>query len=143
VILGLDSPVVVLEGRVAAMLARPLERLVADARRRGEQVEESVLTALSDCERVRRLLAAGRVPAAEPAEPVSEGGRVVPVAHETLSTSAAAELVGCSTSYLRRRARERHLGVKVGTGWRFSPGDLAILVEDRAAPSHRAEAVRS
>lgn len=131
---GLDGPVVVLEARVAAMLARPLERLVVDARRRGERIDPAVLAALEECERVRRVLVTmaqvpQQVPVAEPSEPPDEVD-FVETDHE-LNTEDAAALVGVSSSYLRREARLRHLGRRVGRSWRFSAAELASFHENR------------
>jgi hypothetical protein len=136
VIHGLDGPVVVLEARVAAMLARPLERLVADARRRGEVIDPAVLAAVADCERVRRVLVTlaevpQSVPQAEPPEP-PDGGEGVQQPHD-LGTEDAAALLGVSPSYLRRQARRRRLGRKVGSGWRFDVAELASFIEHRKA----------
>ncbi len=128
---GLDGPVVVLPARAAAILARPLERLVADARRRGETVEECVLEALGDCERVRRALVAQASSAngtAEPDFPVQAAGCG---RDPDLSTQDVAGLLGYSPSYVRRLGRERRLGVKVAGVWRFPVADVVALREQR------------
>lgn len=127
-IVGLDGPVVLVPAKAAAILARPLERLVADARRRGETVDPSVIAALADCERVRRLLVALADGSARgTAEPVFAEPDVEPGHEQTLSTIDAADILGCSASYLRRQARQHRLGVKVGPSWRFAAGDIALL----------------
>lgn len=137
-IVGLDGPVVVLPAQAAAMLARPLERLVADARRRGEQVDPAVLDALIDCERVRRLLVAqggagsARGSANGTTEPDSTSDGVEePRDHLTAVDTAA--LLGCSASYVRRLARGRHLGTKVAGTWLFSPAEVAFLARQPEA----------
>lgn len=114
------------------MLARPLERLVIDARRRGEKVDAAVLDALGDCERVRRLLVAVAGSASGTAEPESEVD-VVQQGHD-LDTSAVADLLGCSQSYVRRLARQRQLGTRVGTTWRFGTAEV-VTFRDREAMS--------
>ena len=137
-ILGLDRPVVVLDAKVAALLARPLERLVADARRRGDPVDPAVLAALGDFERVRRLLVAQAGAGSADgspngtAEPDFEADVVEPPrAHLTAVDTAA--LLGCSPSYVRRLARGRHLGAKVGGTWLFSPAEVAVLARQSEA----------
>ena len=131
-IAGLDGPVVVLSARAAALLARPLERLVVDARRRGETVEACVLEALADCERVRRALvaqsgSANGTPEPDFAELVADSDR-----DPDLSTNDVANILDVSPEYVRRLGRERRLGVKVAGAWRFPVAEVAALRDERA-----------
>lgn len=126
-ILGIDGPVVVLDARVAAMLARPLERLVVDARRRGETIDPAVIAALADCERVRRLLVAVAGSASGTAEPDSAEPDVDSGREPDLSTTDAASLLGWSPSYLRRMARRHRLGIKVNGDWRFPLAEIVTF----------------
>ena len=131
-IVGLDGPVVVVPVRAAVLLARPLERLVADAKRRGENVEPCILEVLADWERLRRALLAQSGSVSGTAEPDSAEPSLDRTHAPDLSTDDAADILGWSPSYLRRQARQHRIGIKVGTDWRFPVAEIVELREKRS-----------
>ena len=130
-----DGPVVVVSGRVAARLYRPLGQLIREARDRGERIDEEVLATAKAIESAGRSYAAGRVMATSDLGPPP-----LPTADVTssstpgewLSTSAVADRLGCTERHVVRLIAEGHLAsTRIGVAHLVEPSELARYLEDR------------
>jgi hypothetical protein len=130
-----DGPVVVVTGRVASRIARPLGRLLREARDRGERVDDEVVAAVTALERASRIYAARRVLAGSvdgTAGPNS--AELAAPSPDELSMAVVAERLGCGERNVTKLIARRHLdGRKVGRTWLVDAGSVARLLYDRSA----------
>ena len=128
------GPLVVVSGRVAARLSRPLAGLVRQAHAAGEHLDEDLIATVAAIERAGREYAASRVRAGsvdgtaelDLAELPSGSGR------DGLSTAETADQLGCSERNVTKLiAANRLAAQRVGRSWLVDPASLAGLIDDR------------
>ena len=130
-----DGPVVVVSGRAAALLSRPLGRLLREARDRGERIDHEVIAIANAIERAGHSYATSRVLATS-----DSGTGALPIADtrspsdpdDWLSTSAVADRLGCGERNVVRLITEgRLVSIRVGRNHRIERSELARYLEDR------------
>lgn len=135
-----DGPAVIISGRVAALLNKPLARLLREARDQGVRVDDEVLSTASAIERASREYVLARVKAGS--ETGSDSGtRAVPITAAPspsvfdgwLSTSAVADRIGCSERYVVRLIHESRLtSRRLGRAHLVDPVEVERFLDDRA-----------
>ena len=132
-ILGDQGPVLVVSGRAAALLAGPLQSLMAAAQRRdGVRFDPELVAVVTEMERVageyRRHVAASLATKSEhvgtPELPTCEPVR-------TMSSMEVAGLLGCSDTNVRGLARRGSLQGRRASPrspWRFDPLDVHAYI---------------
>lgn len=130
------GPTVVVSARVAALMSRPLRRLVAEARNGGERLDDEVLATVSAIDAAGRAYVSGRLLASSDdgmaRRPLAE---LAPssVVDGWLSTSDVADRLGCSERNVVRLIAARRLpSVRVGRAHLIDPAELARYLEDRS-----------
>ena len=131
----LDGPVVIVTGRVASRIARPLGRLLREARDRGERIDDDVAATVSAIERASRSYAARRVLAGSvdgTARPMS--AELTAVSPDELGTTDVATRLGCTErNVIKLLATGRLDGRMVGRSWLVDSGSVARLLEERSS----------
>ena len=128
-----DGPVVVVSGRVAALLCRPLRKLLLKARDDGARLDDDVLATVAAIERAGRAYTSGRLAASDdgtPKRPMTAAASPSDM-HGWFSTSAVADRLGCTERNVRRLiASERLASTRVGRAHLIDPAELARHLED-------------
>lgn len=126
----LDDGTVLLPGPLAAVLARPLRRLVRETSARdGVRPHPTVLAALTALERAEQAHAGGF-----DSETSVVGRGFDASCSATMSATDAAKRLGISPVAVRKAARDGRLaGERVGGAWAFRTEDVQRFEEERRA----------
>lgn len=124
----------IVSARAAALLNRPLRRLLREARERGERIDDEVLATVAAIDRAGHAYASERVLASS-----EFGMSPLPLTEAPscsgsdglLSTSEVADRLGCGERNVVRLISERRLSsVRRGRMHLVDPGVLARYMED-------------
>lgn len=128
-----DGPVVVVTSRVASRIARPLGRLLREAREGGERLDDEVVATVAALERASHHFAASRVAAGS-----ATGTSDLALAELTswsahgLTTGEVADRLGCSERNVTKLLTTGRLtGRRAGRAWLVDPDSVARLLHDR------------
>ena len=130
-----DGPLVIVTGRVASRIARPLGRLLREARDRGERIDDEVAATVSAIERASHTYAARRVMAGT-AEGTSRprSAELTAVSPDELGTADVATRLGVTERTVTNFLNAGRLqGRMVGRTWLVDAGSVARLLEERAS----------
>jgi len=129
-----DGPVVIVTGRVASRIARPLGRLLREARDRGEQLDDEVVTTVTALERASRTYAARRVLATSVNGSAGPDlAEVTARSPDALTTADVADRLGCGERNVVRLIAAGELnGRRVGRAWLVDAGSVARKLDKRS-----------